>query len=278
MSSRVIRDGLRTSEAIDALHDATFRLYVHLVLTADDYGLFPLAYAAVRDAAPLRTWDRETIAKMLVELVDAGLVNPYEVGGKRYGAIVRWQSVIRSKKPKYPIPTWGLTHVLMPTGFKDPETKAAAMTLLSHLEPRPSNRGTPGVYPGDTTVTPLGDTSDNPGGALGQEGLRGKGKGVKGKDGATRGSRLPQGWALPDDWEDWALDEAQAKGKPVQPSQVSEWALQFRDYWHSVPGAKGIKLDWQATWRNAVRDWYLPKVPAPAHAGNGTANPFRGGI
>lgn len=24
----------------------------------------------------------------------------------------------------------------------------------------------------------------------------------------------------------------------------------FRDYWHAVPGAKGRKLDWDATWRN----------------------------
>lgn len=28
----------------------------------------------------------------------------------------------------------------------------------------------------------------------------------------------------------------------------------FRDYWVSVPGAKGCKLDWSATWRNWVRN------------------------
>ncbi|MGR9087307.1 MAG: hypothetical protein ACU841_09570 [Gammaproteobacteria bacterium] len=27
----------------------------------------------------------------------------------------------------------------------------------------------------------------------------------------------------------------------------------FRDYWIAQPGAKGRKLDWQATWRNWVR-------------------------
>lgn len=89
---------------------------------------------------------------------------------------------------------------------------------------------------------------------------------------------MPQGWALPDEWEAWAIAEAKAKGRPVQPSTVSEWALQFRDYWHSVPGSKGIKLDWLATWRNAVRDLYLPKVPASAHASSGAVNPFQGGI
>lgn len=28
----------------------------------------------------------------------------------------------------------------------------------------------------------------------------------------------------------------------------------FRDYWISTPGAKGVKLDWMATWRNWVRN------------------------
>jgi hypothetical protein len=28
---------------------------------------------------------------------------------------------------------------------------------------------------------------------------------------------------------------------------------QFVDYWTSVPGAKGRKLDWAATWRNWMR-------------------------
>jgi uncharacterized protein YdaU (DUF1376 family) len=29
---------------------------------------------------------------------------------------------------------------------------------------------------------------------------------------------------------------------------------QFLDYWRGVPGAKGVKLDWPATWRNRVRE------------------------
>jgi hypothetical protein len=28
----------------------------------------------------------------------------------------------------------------------------------------------------------------------------------------------------------------------------------FRDYWIAQPGAKGVKLDWDATWRNWVRN------------------------
>jgi hypothetical protein len=28
----------------------------------------------------------------------------------------------------------------------------------------------------------------------------------------------------------------------------------FRDYWTSQPGQKGTKTDWQATWRNWIRN------------------------
>jgi hypothetical protein len=29
---------------------------------------------------------------------------------------------------------------------------------------------------------------------------------------------------------------------------------EFVDYWRGVPGAKGLKLDWIATWRNRMRE------------------------
>src|SRR5437660_1331440 len=29
---------------------------------------------------------------------------------------------------------------------------------------------------------------------------------------------------------------------------------EFRDYWHGVPGTRGCKLDWEATWRNRCRE------------------------
>src|SRR5205814_92454 len=29
--------------------------------------------------------------------------------------------------------------------------------------------------------------------------------------------------------------------------------LKFRDYWIALPGAKGLKADWPATWRNWIR-------------------------
>lgn len=62
-----------------------------------------------------------------------------------------------------------------------------------------------------------------------------------------RGSRLPADWQLPDDWATWA--------KQARPDlSPAETAQRFADYWHAVPGAKGRKADWLATWRNWVRN------------------------
>lgn len=69
-----------------------------------------------------------------------------------------------------------------------------------------------------------------------------------------RGSRLPQDWVLPVAWGNWALGE----GWP-EPAVRSE-ADKFRDYWHSVAGQKGVKLDWLATWRNWMRNSKNPRI------------------
>jgi uncharacterized protein YdaU (DUF1376 family) len=61
-----------------------------------------------------------------------------------------------------------------------------------------------------------------------------------------RGTRLPTDWSLPKDWENWA----QAERPDLNPQKVSE---SFKDFWISKPGAGGVKLNWEATWRNWVR-------------------------
>ena len=61
----------------------------------------------------------------------------------------------------------------------------------------------------------------------------------------TRGTRLTIK-TLPDEWRAWM-----AKHFPTyDPDLVFE---EFLDYWIGVSGAKGVKLDWFATFRNHVR-------------------------
>ena len=63
----------------------------------------------------------------------------------------------------------------------------------------------------------------------------------------TRGSRLSADWVLPKEWADWAKQER----PDLDLRSVGE---QFKDYWSAKAGSGSTKLDWQATWRNWVRN------------------------
>lgn len=59
---------------------------------------------------------------------------------------------------------------------------------------------------------------------------------------------------LPDDWAQWALADC---GMDLK--QSMRVFAEFRDYWLSVPGAKGRKSEWFATWRNRCRNLPLSR-------------------
>ena len=61
-----------------------------------------------------------------------------------------------------------------------------------------------------------------------------------------RGTRLPADCMLPVDWSEFCKQER----PDLVPRQVFD---EFRDYWIAQPGQKGVKTDWDATWRNWVR-------------------------
>jgi hypothetical protein len=87
---------------------------------------------------------------------------------------------------------------------------------------------------------------------VGREGREGKGK--EGVEDASRrdppqrsrGSRLLPGWQPSDLLKAWA-----SKERPDL--DIALTVERFRDYWVSAAGPKGVKLDWEATFRNWVR-------------------------
>lgn len=64
---------------------------------------------------------------------------------------------------------------------------------------------------------------------------------------SRRGSRVPIPFPLTDELREWAKSE-------TPDIDVSRATAEFVDYWRGVPGQKGCKLDWIATWRNRMRD------------------------
>jgi hypothetical protein len=80
-----------------------------------------------------------------------------------------------------------------------------------------------------------------------------------------RGTRIPEPFIVTDEMVAWARRECPG----LNHKRVTE---KFVDYWISVPGAKGVKLDWPATWRN-----WLRREAEGGNAGRApTADPERG--
>jgi len=66
----------------------------------------------------------------------------------------------------------------------------------------------------------------------------------------VRGTPLAPNWTLPEPWAEWAL-QAQPTWTAAHVRFVAE---KFRDHWTAMPGQRGVKADWLATWRNWCRN------------------------
>lgn len=85
---------------------------------------------------------------------------------------------------------------------------------------------------------------------------RGKGKEGKGKEGkgstpltpqgGKRGTRIEENWRP----SDGTVEKIRAEFPGLN---LESETVRFVDYWLAVPGQRGVKLDWDATWRNWMR-------------------------
>jgi hypothetical protein len=62
-----------------------------------------------------------------------------------------------------------------------------------------------------------------------------------------RGTRLPDDFTLSESMREWGKTYAAHVN-------LDNALLEFIDYWRGVPGSRGTKLDWAATWRNRMRE------------------------
>lgn len=68
-----------------------------------------------------------------------------------------------------------------------------------------------------------------------------------GKPASKRGTRLPA------DWQPSDKNRADALEAGCPENMIQRMGNGFRDYWVAKPGKDGVKLDWDATWRNWAR-------------------------
>ena len=108
MPNRIIKESAFESDRISRLSDFEFRLWVGLIVSADDAGRGDARPAIIKGHVfPLR--ERVTIKDIdaaLHALAAAGCVSLYTVGGKPYYEFPNWSKHqrVRDVKPKFPPP------------------------------------------------------------------------------------------------------------------------------------------------------------------------------
>jgi hypothetical protein len=106
MPTRYLKPGIRDSESIDRLSPLAEVLYYRLLVTVDDFGRFDARPSMVKSSCfPVR--ESMTVSKcadLLAELAKNGNIQVYEVDGKPYMQVCKWDNVPRSKESKFPAP------------------------------------------------------------------------------------------------------------------------------------------------------------------------------
>ena len=77
------------------------------------------------------------------------------------------------------------------------------------------------------------------------------------KGSTKKGTRWTDKNEVEDAWIQWAVEQ----GLQIEDAYIQ--AASFSDYWIAISGSKGTKLDWQATWRNWIRNTMQRKPPTP---------------
>lgn len=101
MPNRMIREGLLESEAVLSVPVEARWLFVTIMLSADDVGLFEATEFRLGRKADV---SRDSVGRLLEMLADVDLIRLYEVGGKRYGFIPRFRQRVQIKSTRHPLP------------------------------------------------------------------------------------------------------------------------------------------------------------------------------
>jgi hypothetical protein len=108
LPNRILRDGILTSERVNALTPGAEILYRRLMSVVDDYGRYHGNPSLVLSACFPLTFDRVSLTDVREWLTEVGqspaLVDLYEVNGKKYLQINNFGQRTRSE-PKFPPPS-----------------------------------------------------------------------------------------------------------------------------------------------------------------------------
>lgn len=107
MPTRIIREGILDSKAVNALSEPAEILYRRLMSVVDDFGRFEADEELIRARCfprQLERWPTVRIGEVLLEIGDSPLITVYHRGNKKFLQINNFGQRIQSKTSKYPDP------------------------------------------------------------------------------------------------------------------------------------------------------------------------------
>jgi hypothetical protein len=226
MPTRLIREGIIDSRAVNALTEAAEIIYRRLMSVVDDYGRFEADAELIRARCfprQLERWKPERVEKYLAECAtvndgESPLLTVYHAGTRKYLQINNFGQRVQSKS-KFPGPESGVP--------QQPEAESQPCLTVDHEEKPPSRMR-------------MRSRISN----ANAESLDASPKNDSAK---THGSRLTVE-TIPPEWAAWCESDL---------GWITERAesvfLSFRDYWIAKPGKDGRKANWLATWRGWCR-------------------------
>jgi hypothetical protein len=138
MPKRILREGILTSEPINALSAHAELFYRRLMSIVDDFGRYEANPKLLRIYCyPLKidVTSTDNISSWLSECEERGLIETYEADGKRYLEITKWRQELRNVRSKFP----GRDGQFTLTGIS--RTKAAPAHNGPHVGPTLDTRG-----------------------------------------------------------------------------------------------------------------------------------------
>lgn len=238
MSRRIrsIKPEIAEDEVAIGLSDAAWRMWVTAWVLADDAGN---VRAGVRYLAASVWQDTTRDARTpLLELLEKGRFEPYSVAGQHYAHIHAWdrhQRIDNAAKAHVPGQcdddgTWfqELSGIFAAKRRQLPLYAATGGDPPLDLEGRGEDR----------IGSPAADAADS-------EKISRRAQGSRSTDAASRarGSRVPENWQPSTELEAWAV------GKGVDARQHRD---EFVDHYLSLPGSKGSRANWNATFRSWI--------------------------
>jgi hypothetical protein len=241
--SRNIKPAIMDNEILAELEPLTRLLFIYLWMLADREGR--LEDRPKRIAAKALPYDRAAdVDSMLADLCAAGFIERYVVDGKACIQVTRFAKHqaphVREIASELPCNVPGTTQVVTKHDLGSAE--AVASHRLDRLIPDSGFLIPDSLIPDCSNPNP--DSGESTSADLPREPAR---------EPQPRATRLPADWTLPEKWAQWAISER----SDLDAAKVAE---KFRDFWCAKAGNAALKLDWQATWRNWVRDEHPPPV------------------